>query len=281
MQKKKKLNRRKNERIRNTMKELFYLGAKRGKRDQRGAVKSNFDKFKSNLNDRLQFCSKTKGRGGGWKKKKGDSICHAKITACESEKYYAVYWQIVIDFLSNQQERLQATSGSDNFHWNICANLFLVNINDNIYIKLAIDDTGINQQLRIIGNFRNLYTIPEVLILRFFLTISDFLQNIILLKYIIRIPIFQLKINSIDNGLINNFSAEFFSRYERHLIETIKTSSGRMEPEWKRKKKAKAYRKISCFMDQTAPLAKIYSWRNSTPRMVWQISKIRKSLLYP
>lgn len=38
-----------------------------------------------------------------------------------------------------------------------------------------------------------------------------------------------------------------------------------MEPEWKRKKKAKAYRKISCFMDQTAPLAKIYSWRNSTP----------------
>lgn len=175
----------------------------------------------------------------------------------------------------------EATSGSDNFHWNICANLFLVNINDNIYIKLAIDDTGINQQLRIIGNFRNLYTIPEVLILRFFLTISDFLQNIILLKYIIRIPIFQLKINSIDNGLINNFSAEFFSRYERHLIETIKTSSGRMEPEWKRKKKAKAYRKISCFMDQTAPLAKIYSWRNSTPRMVWQISKIKKSLLYP
>lgn len=63
--KKKKLNRRKNERIRNTMKELFYLEAKRGKRDQRGAVKSNFDKFKSNLNDRLQFCSKTKGRGGG------------------------------------------------------------------------------------------------------------------------------------------------------------------------------------------------------------------------
>lgn len=55
----------KNERIRNTMKELFYLEAKRGKRDQRGAVKSNFDKFKSNLNDRLQFCSKTKGRGGG------------------------------------------------------------------------------------------------------------------------------------------------------------------------------------------------------------------------
>lgn len=105
--KKKKLNRRKNERIRNTMKELFYLEAKRGKRDQRGAVKSNFDKFKSNLNDRLQFCSKTKGRGEGWKKKKGDSICHAKITACESEKYYAVYWQIVIDFLSNQQERLQ------------------------------------------------------------------------------------------------------------------------------------------------------------------------------
>lgn len=63
--KKKKLNRRKNERIRNTMKELFYLEAKRGKRDQRGAVKSNFDKFKSNLNDRLQFCSKTKGREGG------------------------------------------------------------------------------------------------------------------------------------------------------------------------------------------------------------------------
>lgn len=68
--KKKKLNRRKNERIRNTMKELFYLEAKRGKRDQRGAVKSNFDKFKSNLNDRLQFCSKTKGRGGRVKKKR-------------------------------------------------------------------------------------------------------------------------------------------------------------------------------------------------------------------
>lgn len=93
---KKKLNRRKNERIRNTMKELFYLEAKRGKRDQRGTVKSNFDKFKSNLNDRLQFCSKTKGEGRRVKKKKkrsekGDSICHAKITACESEKYYVVY----------------------------------------------------------------------------------------------------------------------------------------------------------------------------------------------
>lgn len=61
--KKKKLNRRENERkIR--MKELFYLEAKR----ERGAAKSNFDKFKSNLNDRLQFCSKTKG--GGWRKKK-------------------------------------------------------------------------------------------------------------------------------------------------------------------------------------------------------------------
>lgn len=46
------------------MKELFYLEAKR----ERGAAKSNFDKFKSNLNDRLQFCSKTKG--GGWRKKK-------------------------------------------------------------------------------------------------------------------------------------------------------------------------------------------------------------------
>lgn len=85
--KKKKLNRRENERkIR--MKELFYLEAKR----ERGAAKSNFDKFKSNLNDRLQFCSKTKGEGGEKKKsEKSDSICHAKITACESEKYYAVY----------------------------------------------------------------------------------------------------------------------------------------------------------------------------------------------
>lgn len=71
------------------MKELFYLEAKR---DQRGAAKSNFDKFKSNLNDRLQFCSKTKEEGGEKKKsEKSDSICHAKITACESEKYYAVY----------------------------------------------------------------------------------------------------------------------------------------------------------------------------------------------
>lgn len=277
--KKKKLNRRKNERIRNTMKELFYLEAKRGKRDQRGAVKSNFDKFKSNLNDRLQFCSKTKGRGGRVKKKEGWFYLSREDYGVRKRKVLRRlltdrYWFPV----KSTGTVTEATSGSDNFHWNICANLFLVNINDNIYIKLTIDDTRINQQLRIIGNFRNLYTIPEVLILRFFLTISDFLQNYII-NYII--PIFQLKINSIDNGLINNFSAEFFSRYERHLIETIKTSSDRMEPEWKRKKKAKAYRKISCFMDQTAPLAKIYSWRNSTPRMVWQISKIRKSLLYP
>lgn len=71
---KKKLNRRKNERIRNTMKELFYLEAKRGKRDQRGTVKSNFDKFKSNLNDRLQFCSKTKGEGRRVKKKKKKGV---------------------------------------------------------------------------------------------------------------------------------------------------------------------------------------------------------------
>lgn len=42
-----------------------------------------------------------------------------------------------------------------------------------------------------------------------------------------------------------------------------------MEPEWKRKKKAKAYRKISCFMDQTAPLAKIYSWRGETLPPAW------------
>lgn len=30
----------------------------------------------------------------------------------------------------------EATSGSDNFHWNIRANLFLVNINDNIYMYI-------------------------------------------------------------------------------------------------------------------------------------------------
>lgn len=182
--KKKKLNRRKNERIRNTMKELFYLEAKRGKRDQRGAVKSNFDKFKSNLNDRLQFCSKTKGRGGRVKKKEGWFYLSREDYGVRKRKVLRRlltdrYWFPV----KSTGTVTEATSGSDNFHWNICANLFLVNINDNIYIKLAIDDTGINQQLRIIGNFRNLYTIPEVLILRFFLTISDFLQNYIIKIY--------------------------------------------------------------------------------------------------
>lgn len=137
---KKKLNRRKNERIRNTMKELFYLEAKRGKRDQRGTVKSNFDKFKSNLNDRLQFCSKTKGEGRRVKKKKKKEW---KGWFYLSREDYGVRKRKVLRRLLTDRYWFpvkstgtvtEATSGSDNFHWNIRANLFLVNINDNIYI---------------------------------------------------------------------------------------------------------------------------------------------------
>lgn len=50
---------------------MFYLEAKGGRRSKRSGVKSNFDKFKSNLNDRLQFCSKTEAGGEGREKKKG------------------------------------------------------------------------------------------------------------------------------------------------------------------------------------------------------------------
>lgn len=131
--KKKKLNRRENERkIR--MKELFYLEAKR----ERGAAKSNFDKFKSNLNDRLQFCSKTKG--GGWRKKK-----EWKEWFYLSREDYGVRKRKVLRRLLTDRYWFpvkstgtvtEATSGSDNFHWNIRANLFLVNINDNIRIYI-------------------------------------------------------------------------------------------------------------------------------------------------
>ena len=59
---------------------------------------------------------------------------------------------------------------------------------------------------------------------------------------------------------MNNFSA----RYERHSIETIKTSPDRMEPEWKRKKKAKAYRKIYLLYGSDGALGP--AWYGKYPR---------------
>lgn len=55
-----------------------------------------------------------------------------------------------------------------------------------------------------------------------------------------------------------------------------------MEPEWKRKKKAKAYRKIYLLYGSDGALGQNLCRGGETlPRVVWQISKIRKSLLHP
>lgn len=82
-----------------------FIWRRREKEERRNQTSTNLNQIWTIA---FNFVLKLRGEGGEKKKsEKSDSICHAKITACESEKYYAVYWQIVIDFLSNQQERLQ------------------------------------------------------------------------------------------------------------------------------------------------------------------------------